>query len=812
MRKIFLAVGLGFLMAGGVVASSQAAGTNTKKLHGHISSVVSSLKAKADLAVGTNLNLSIGLPLRNCEALTNLLQQIYDPSSTNFHRFITPDEFAARFGPTEQDYQLVAKFARANGLKITHQHGNRLLLDVSGKVSDIQNAFNTKLRVYRHPGENRDFFAPETEPSVDASLPIIDVSGLNNYSLARPAIKLSTAVKGKTNKPGAGSGPGGSYQGADFRKAYVPGTPLTGTGQNVALLQFDGFYPSDIAAYAAQIGLANPPNVVVVPVNGGVSVPGFGNGEVCLDIEMVMSMSPGVSNILVYEAPNPSPWETILNKIATDNAARQISCSWFQPFGGPNQVAEQIFQQMALQGQSFFTASGDSDAYTGLIPFPCDSPHITTVGGTTLTTGAAAAYTSETVWNWGIRYGADGIGSSGGISTSYTIPSWQTNINMATRGGSATLRNVPDVALTADDCWVIYDGGSSGSFGGTSCAAPLWAGFMALVNQQATNNGLAPIGFINPAVYKIAAGTNYANCFHDITTDNNKWSGSPNLFNAVSGYDLCTGLGTPNGTNLINALTAVGTTNSITHLSPPPPPYGSTLGVLNGGNPNGTWYLFVQDDALLDSGAISNGWILNLTTANPVGYSANLNLAMSAAPTNPIVGGAVVYVIGVTNYGPSISSNAIVSDNLPSGVSLVATNKSQGTVTRNGSQISWNVGTLASGGGAQLSLTVQVNSGGTLLNSAVASAETPDPNTDDNSATASINAFVPAPAVLSGASISNGVFRLTVTGTPGINYTVQASTNLFNWTSIYTNSSPFLFTDPYASSFPTRFYRTISGP
>src|SRR5712671_4639442 len=156
--------------------------------------------------------------------------------------------------------------------------------------------------------------------------------------------------------------------------------------------------------------------------------------------------------------------------------------------------------------------------------------------------------------------------------------------------------------------------------------------------------------------------------------------------------------GNPTGTNLINAL--VGFNNPVTHISPPPPPYGSTLATLSGGNPNGTWSLFIQDDAQLESGSISNGWVLNLTTANPVGFSANLELAMSASPTNVLVGNTVVYTIGVTNYGPSTSSNTIVSDNLPLGVTLLSTNKTLGSVTRNGSQVIWNVTNLLTGVGA----------------------------------------------------------------------------------------------------------------
>ena len=577
---------------------------------------------------------------------------------------------------------------------------------MTGAAADIEKAFHVKLRKYRHPTEHRDFFAPDTDPTVDVSLPILHISGLNDFSLPHPVSKMRPAGQTAAAVPAAGSGPTGSYWGNDFRRAYVPGSTLTGAGQNVALVQFDGFFASDIATYEAQIGLTtNVPQLVVVPIDGGVPTPGGGVGEVSLDIEMVVSMAPGVSKIYVYEAPNPSPWVDILSRMANDNVAKQLSSSW----GGgqqPNPVAEQIFQQMALQGQTFYQASGDSDAFNvasgNPIFFPSDSPHITTVGGTTLTmTGSGAAYASETVWNWGIEFGLDGVGSSGGISSIYAIPSWQTNINFAASHGSTTMRNVPDVALTGDNVWVIFGGGQTGAFGGTSCAAPLWAGFTALINQQAVGTGHAPVGFINPAVYAIATGPNYANCFHDTTTGNNTWSGSPSQFFAVPNYDLCTGLGTPNGTNLINALAA--SVNPVTHLSPPPPPYGSTFAALNGSNPNGNWSLFIQDDSMFDSGVISNGWVLTLTTANPVGVAADNQLLMTASTNNIPVGDTVTFVLTVTNYGPTTTSNVLVSDSMPVSFTLDTNNSTNtvGSLARSGSTVNWNIITLAPNAGGR---------------------------------------------------------------------------------------------------------------
>jgi uncharacterized repeat protein (TIGR01451 family) len=744
---------------------------------------------------------------------------------------LTPEQFADQFGPSEEDYQKVANFAKVSGLQIAGTYSNRMLLDVRGKVSDIQRAFHVTLRIYRHPTENRDFFAPDTEPVINTALPILDVSGLNNYSLPRPnnyqirpfnGVRTTTSAKpdaavpeSESAAPAAGSAPGGAYQGNDFRNAYVPGTTLTGAGQNVGLLQFDGFFTNDIANYESQIGLtSNVPRLVIVPVDGGVPAPNPSDpniAEVSLDIEMVLSMSPGVSNIYVYEAPNPSPWVDLLNRMANDDLAKQLSCSWGG--GGPDPVAEQIFEQMALQGQTFFTASGDSDAYTGSVPFPSDSPYITIVGGTTLTTGAGASYSSETVWNVGPTQ--DGEGSSGGISPTYSIPSWQTNINFTASHGSTTMRNLPDVALTADNVWVIHNAGQAGPFGGTSCAAPLWAGFTALINQQASNKSLPSVGFLNPALYAIASGTNYNNCFHDTTTGSNEWSGSPNLFNAVTNYDLCTGLGAPKGTNLINALATTGTNNTISHISAPPPAYGSTLSALNGGNPNGTWELFVQDDSLYDSGIISNGWSITLTTANPVGFVADNALSMIASATNVVYGTSINFYLSVTNYGPSISSNVLVSDTLPSGFILTSTNATQGSVTRSGLVVLWNIGTLAVNAGAQLHLTVEADNFGNNLDYASVSAGTSDQNPADDAVFITVNVTNATPPQIAGNFISaNGTFKLTISNptNPAVSTIIQASTNLINWVNIYTNTPPFTFTDPNASNYPYRFYRAVAVP
>jgi uncharacterized repeat protein (TIGR01451 family) len=545
-------------------------GANLKILHGHVPKIVSRLTPEGWLPATNELRLALGLPLRDPAGLDNLLAQVYDPASTNYHKFLTPPEFTARFGPTEADYAAVKNFARTNGLAVAAVHGDRLLLDVTGPAAAVEKAFHVKLRTYRHPSGNRSFFAPDTEPEVDASLPVADIEGLSDFSRPHPKLHPmpAAALAKLVSRNGSAPDGSGAYFGDDFRKAYLPGTTLTGAGQMVGLIEFDGFYSSDIASYAAAAGngRSNIP-IQTVLVDGFNGSPGSGNSEVALDIEMAMAMAPGLSRIVVFEGAANASQNDLLDKMAADSAVKNLSCCWGWG-GGPSTTTDAIFKKMAAQGQSFFNASGDSDAFTmgagstnavdnpSLALAPSSCPYITQVGGTTLTTAANAAYGSETVWNWN-NSGQPGVGSSGGISSHYAIPAWQANVSMADNQGSPTCRNIPDVALVADTVFTYSDDGSPGVVGGTSCAAPLWAGLTALANQEAAADGQPPVGFINPVVYAIGAGSAYPRDFHDTISGDNTWSGSPANFHAVPGYDLCTGWGTPAGQGFIDDLIGV---------------------------------------------------------------------------------------------------------------------------------------------------------------------------------------------------------------------------------------------------------------
>jgi subtilase family serine protease len=534
---------------------------------------------------GTNqLRLAISLPLRDREGLADFVAQVSDPASPHYRHYLTPEEIAARFGPTEQDYQAVKDFARSNDLVITTTFSNRLVLDVAAPASAVERAFNVRLRTYRHPTEARDFFAPDTEPTVDAALPMAEVSGLSDYWRPHSRRPKHHMLRGAPRNGSSPDGNGATF-GNDFRNAYAPGTTLTGAGQTVGLFEWDGSYSNAVAAYAAAAG-GGRTNIVIQYILldefNGVATHGYDSGEpeVDMDIEMAMAMAPGLSKIVVFEGnPYSNSVVDILNSRAANSAIKNLSCSW----GWNSELAsytntDTIFLEMAAEGQSFFDACGDSEAFTvgsnsvngvdnpELYNLAASTPYITQVGGTLLTmNGAGASYGSETVWNSGFD-GEDYEGSSGGVSSYYSIPPWQTNTSMTANQGSTTQRNIPDVAadslniyeVTGENEYGYVSGPQSITAddfgGGTSSAAPLWAGFMALVNQQAAANGHKSLGLINPAIYAIGNSTNYSACFNDTTTGNNEWPSSPSQYSAVTGYDLCTGWGTPK-TGLINALT-----------------------------------------------------------------------------------------------------------------------------------------------------------------------------------------------------------------------------------------------------------------
>ena len=253
-----------------------------QSLSGHVPAVTARLQPVGRLPGSSRLNLAIGLPLRNQEALTALLEQIYDPASPQYRHYLAPEQFVEQFGPPKEDYDALIAFATAQGLVITAIHPNRVLLDVTGSAEDIEKAFHVNMQVYQHPTEDRTFHAPDVEPSLDLAVRVLHIGGFEDLNVPRPRAHRKRHTQSDGSKPLSGSGPGGGFLGNDFRAAYAPGVSLTGAGQSLGLLEFDDYFPTDITDYEK---LAKLPNVPLqnVPLDGFSGPPGSWNSEVALD-------------------------------------------------------------------------------------------------------------------------------------------------------------------------------------------------------------------------------------------------------------------------------------------------------------------------------------------------------------------------------------------------------------------------------------------------------------------------------------------------------------------------------------------------
>ncbi len=561
------------------------------------------------------LQMSIGLALRNQDQLSALLQSLYDPSSSSYHQFLTPDEFAQQFGPTAEQQQAVMDYLTRQGFTITQTYAD--LIDFSGSESLAEQVFGVTINDYRGP-DGRVFYANAARPKLPAYLAsaITSISGLDDANqFSHPPIPGQNApaldANAGSNCPSAGQsgggGGGGGIFGGGSQVAYIPSQfakaynydslhsqGLQGEGQTVGVFELDGYSQSDIQAYAQCFGGGNVPlqNVILDGFNGQA---GAGAVEVELDIELILSMAPNLAKLMVYEAPNTTQgYNDEFARIVKDRTP-VVSVSWgdCEKNMGQQEANQenQFFQQAAAQGQTILVAAGDSGSSscfqlmgqgfdTSLnADDPAAQPFVTAVGGTNLTLSSDNSYQSETVWNGGFFGGAGG----GGISQFWKQPSWQTGPGVQ-NSYSNGMRETPDVSLDADPatgfpiyCTAgsscnssggIFGGGSSGGWltvGGTSAAAPMWAAMVALANEQAAKGGKGPLGFLNPALYKIGSGSHYNSDFHDITPSSNTSAPSSNdegfnggAYPVTQGYDMATGWGTFNAAKLAADLIAMG--------------------------------------------------------------------------------------------------------------------------------------------------------------------------------------------------------------------------------------------------------------
>ncbi len=479
-------------------------------------------------------------------ALENLASEAGKALPADMPR-LSREEFAAAYGASAEAVESVQQFAKQHDLTVVEADAAKRSVVLSGTAADFGAAFGVDLLRYDHPdGQYRGRMGSVQLP-VGLAAVIAGVFGLDNRPQAEPQFRYSSAAQAAA---------GTSFLPTQVAQAYSFPTGLDGSGQSIALIELGGGYSTtDLATYFSHLGLPAP-NVVAVSVDQGANTPTGDprgpDGEVMLDIEIAASVAPR-AQIAVYFAPNSDRGFIDAVNSAIHDSQRNpsvVSISW----GGPEanwtaqamQTFDQVVQGAAVLGVTVCAAAGDGGSSDGLtdglqhVDFPASSPHILACGGTRLSV-QGGAISAETVWNDGPSGGATG----GGVSTAFGLPVWQqaAGVPPSANPDQHVGRGVPDVAGDADPVTgyqVVVDG-QSAVIGGTSGVAPLWAGLIALINQKLGK----PVGYLNPLIYSslpLAAG------FHDVVAGDN---GS---YQARPGWDACTGLGSPIGSKLLDAL------------------------------------------------------------------------------------------------------------------------------------------------------------------------------------------------------------------------------------------------------------------
>lgn len=463
-------------------------------------------------------------------------------------KYLTREEFARAHGAGAADVEKVRAFAREYGLQVKSEDRGARLVKLTGTVQAFNEAFGVELRRYEHTsGTYRCRTGALTVPS-DLAGVIEAVFGLDNRPQAKPHFRL------RKQKPGAEAQASAvSYSPLEVAQAYDFPSNVNGAGQSIGIVELGGGYNSaDLNSFFSSLGVAPAPRVTAVSVDGATNSP-TGNpngpdGEVELDIEVAGSVAPG-AQIAVYFAPNTDQGfiDAVTTAVHDANLKPSIiSISW----GGPENswtaqardALNSACQDAAAMGVTVLAASGDDGADDGTssptVDFPAASPYVVGCGGTKLAL-SGAAISSEQTWNeLSNNEGATG----GGVSEIFALPTFQQNTKVPAAPNGFVGRGVPDVAGDADPesgYNVVVDGRQT-VIGGTSAVAPLWAGLLARINQALGKN----VGYVNSLLYSASA----ERTFHDITSGNN------GDYSAGPGWDACTGLGTPDGAALLEAL------------------------------------------------------------------------------------------------------------------------------------------------------------------------------------------------------------------------------------------------------------------
>lgn len=513
------------------------------RLLGNTPEILTQAQAIGPVISVMKTRILIGLKLRKAEELDAIIAAMSNPSSPWFHKFLTPQEFLTRYGPTEPDVKKVVDFLTSKGLTVTEVSSNRLLVEVEGTLDQFEKAFDVKMMRYSlssvSGGPAKDFIGNDRDPSVPGELaPIIEsISGLNTLATLEP---LNVRMLDATEKD-----PGG-YTPQDVATVYnFPnknnaryGTVYGGKGRTIALATVESFNPEDLRIFLQRYGIHRTGNISSHVVGKGLQKLG---DETTLDIQMLASQAPD-ADIIVYmgEDPKFTTFAKVFNTIVVENKADVMSVSWggCEPVVGASlmRTNSSIFTQAAAQGMAVFAAAGDDGAYDCktkkpfyAVDYPTSDPHVTAVGGTTLKQSLGVRQ-AESAWT----------GSGGGESRLFDKPSWQKEGLLQKKSS----RGVPDVALFGDPDpgYSIRYKGKWLAIAGTSAGAPTWAAYWSLVVEAAGHR----LGGANLLLYRAGERNSASGAFTDITEGNNGHKVGPG-YPALPGWDYATGWGVPDG-------------------------------------------------------------------------------------------------------------------------------------------------------------------------------------------------------------------------------------------------------------------------
>lgn len=449
-------------------------------------------------------------------------------------------DYQDRHGADPADVERLRTFGRQHGMNELECRLDHRTLRLSGTVQSMRDAFGVELGQYELEAGGKRFISCTSEPTLPDPA-IIAVLGLDQRPVATPHFRRPIAKPSTTYTP------------LQLGELYQFPSNTDGSGQTIAIIELGGGYqPADLTTYFAGLGIKEPA-VSSVLVDGGSNTPGSdADGEVMLDIEVAGALAPGAKLVVYFTTNTDQGFYNAIAQAAHDstNKPSVISISWG---GAENSWSTQSLNAMqsALQdavalGLTVTVAAGDSGFTDGAsdgeahVDFPASSPYVLACGGTKLD-ASATAISSEVVWN---EAAANEGATGGGVSVEFALPAWQQQAKVPKAANGFAGRGVPDVAGDADPLtgYQIRVDGKDQVIGGTSAVAPLWAALVARLNQSLGGT----LGDAHAMLYQLGE-----QAFRDITQGNN------GQYKAGKGWDACTGLGSPNGQALLQALAAL---------------------------------------------------------------------------------------------------------------------------------------------------------------------------------------------------------------------------------------------------------------